>query len=281
MDDRADLHRLVRAIWECDGDTRHDASRADVIPMLEEHTERGTHADRGRGGSRLCDQRRPGLRGTAADDGRYEPVPAGTQGGAFGGAGRAVGGGERVDTNTLVLLYQAGAERAFEALAERFEQRMVRNARHWGGDAAEYHQRQLLALWNVARRDKPDGRPVTDAYVRAALWNACLDYCRELRRRADREVPLLDVLPDRRSVTAPAEGRMLARQMETELEQLTPACRDVAQLRAVGLAVVEIALVLQVPLGTVKSRLHQVRKALATKPAWAEAGARRARRATA
>lgn len=94
----------------------------------------------------------------------------------------------------------------------------------------------------------------------AILRNHCLDTLRRTKRMPT------SVRLDDAQLAAPAdEGFLNRRALERAMEQLSEAHRETLKLRYFGdLSYEDIAAVLEVPKGTVMSRLHLARKALAT-----------------
>lgn len=128
-------------------------------------------------------------------------------------------------------------------------------------DALDATQEALLA---IARKiGSFDGRSKFSTWAYRVATNAALD---EARRRGRRPVPV-DTLPETGGNTSPATGdSAIADRLDVDaaLAQLTPEYRAAVALRdLVGMDYAEIADVLGIPPGTVRSRISRGRAALA------------------
>lgn len=153
-------------------------------------------------------------------------------------------------------------------------------------DVAEVYDAQAGFVWRslhrlgIAQRDLPDllqevfvvvhrrraeydpARP-----LRAWLWGICVGLARNYRRRAFRwRERLTDLLPERRSSDGPDAELDRRRRRERGrriLEALEPEKRAVFVMFEVeGMSGRQIADLLDLPVGTVHSRLHAARRAL-------------------
>lgn len=124
-------------------------------------------------------------------------------------------------------------------------------------DAEDAVQQAALQAWQ--RRAQFDGQRPFKAWWFAILRNCCMDELRR-RQRASSFVGDHDV-----DLSAPADESVLDRvALERAMEKLPEMQREVIQLRYFAdLTYQELAQVLDIPTGTVMSRLHLARKALA------------------
>lgn len=121
--------------------------------------------------------------------------------------------------------------------------------------AEDVVQETLLRAWQSAERIDWQDRPVRMWLFRVAR-NLVVDH----HRRAGRAVPVglgATELEEPRSQPDPAEQVIDRRVLVEILQRLSPAHREVvARVHLLGLAGEEVAAVLGVPIGTVKSRAH-------------------------
>lgn len=171
----------------------------------------------------------------------------------------------------LVARWKAGDEAAFEALVRRHEQRVFRLLMRMMGnreEAEDVTQETFLSLHRHGRRFRSEARFSTFVYRVAA--NAALNRRRSLGRNRARIKKLAekqaagDHLPQspRNPEDATAGGELTVH-VRDALQKLSPSLRMPVVLYDIeGLAYAEIAKVLGVAEGTVKSRIHRARRAL-------------------
>jgi RNA polymerase sigma-70 factor, ECF subfamily len=161
-----------------------------------------------------------------------------------------------MDQRGLVERATRGDHDAFAVLVDASAGRLLGAARLIVGDLELAHdatQDALVRAW----RDLPGLRDPNrfDAWLHRLTVNACLDL---LRRRARRpaEVQLADL--DVRGPADVAPGVVDRDALARALGLLDPGARAVVVLHYyLGLPISEVAVVLRIPIGTVKSRLHR------------------------
>ncbi len=171
----------------------------------------------------------------------------------------------------LVTRWKAGDQSAFESLIRRHEGRVFGLLMRMLGnreDAEDVTQEAFISLHRHGHRFRHDARFSTFVYRVAA--NAALNRRRTLGRKNARLRKLQtrqaagDDLPtvprDPESATLGAQVQV---QVQDALLQLPPDLRAATVLYDIeGLSYREIAAVLEIPEGTVKSRIHRARGAL-------------------
>jgi RNA polymerase sigma-70 factor (ECF subfamily) len=170
----------------------------------------------------------------------------------------------------LVERARRGEREAFRILAERLIGRLYNVAQLMLNDrdvAEDAVQETLVETW----RDLPGLRDPDrfDAWVHQILVRTVYRLARRERRRAERPGLVTD---DTRTLSDPAMAIADADEIDRGFRSLSPEHRAVLVVKHyLGLPDEEAAVVLGVPTGTVKSRLH---RATAAMRAELEAGAR-------
>jgi len=161
-----------------------------------------------------------------------------------------------------VATAQAGDRDALDALLRRHHDRLAALCRRLCGndaDGADATQEALVAI--VRGLHRFDGRSAFTTWAHRVTTNACLD---ELRRRSRR--PRVDVESYEVAAGAsdPADVAAAAIDVDAALATLTPEFRAAVVLRDLcALDYGEIADVLEIPVGTVRSRIARGRAAVA------------------
>ena len=164
-----------------------------------------------------------------------------------------------------------GDQEAFAQLVRLYEKRVYALALRMcknPDDAAEAAQEAFLAAWQGLRFFRGESSFSTWLYRLAS--NACVDLLRQEGRRQSAAGPSLNDEEARVDVPDPApspqeqaERSELREQIEAGLQALTPDHRQVLILREMHqLSYDEISQVLDVDVGTVKSRINRGRKQL-------------------
>ena len=171
----------------------------------------------------------------------------------------------------LVEQWKAGDEKAFEELVRRHEKRVYRLLYRMMGtreEAEDVSQETFLSLYRHGKRFRSEARFSTFVYRVAA--NAALNRRRTLGRSrarinklAERQAAGDDLPSQPRDPEDSTLGHELTGHVHAALEQLTPSLRLPVVLYDIeGLPYGEIAGILGVAEGTVKSRIHRARQAL-------------------
>jgi RNA polymerase sigma-70 factor (ECF subfamily) len=166
-----------------------------------------------------------------------------------------VADGNEVEESRWIARAATGEESAFRWLLSRYRTAVVRLASHILGrpdEAEDVAQETFIRAFRGLRSFRGDSRFTT------WLFHIAVRVCSERRRRKwwDTEAPLDDAEPAPSGADA-ADTRLLVASL---LNRISPASRAVLVLREVdGLEYEEIARVMNVPVGTVRSRLHAAR----------------------
>lgn len=176
----------------------------------------------------------------------------------------------------LLACYRAGDPTAFKQLVDQYRDRMLQFFYRlcWDRDRAEDLAQELfLKLLLGSRRYRPEGRLST--YVYRVAKNLWIDHYRQMKPRprfysydqatlpgAEHDVPREYAGPGPTPIKALAEDEEKAA-MRRALESLTEPHRIVFELAVYQeLPYQEISDLLEIPVGTVKSRMHNTVLAL-------------------
>jgi len=179
-----------------------------------------------------------------------------------------VPGGVLVDQDApLVARAKRGDREAFSRLVERHHRRVFGTAHRMLGDreaAADMTQDTFLAAWRALGGFEERARFST--WITKIAMNRCRNALRA--SAAARTRPLLTDPPadPARGPEAVVGDREVAAHLERALGQIDPGHREILVLREIdGLSYDEMAEILELEAGTVKSRLHRARAALREK----------------
>ena len=168
--------------------------------------------------------------------------------------------GDQTDDRELAFAAGAGDRRALETLLDRHLDRVHAVCRRIvvdPDDALDATQEALIAISRGIGRF--DGRSAFSTWVYRVATNAALD---ELRRRKRRPVLAHDVLPEP-AVSGGQDAADARLDVDAALARVPEDFRVAVVLRDLAdLDYSEIAAALDVPLGTVKSRVARGRAAL-------------------
>jgi len=174
-----------------------------------------------------------------------------------------------MDLATLLERCREGNELAWEALVRQHQARVYGLALHYTGEPEEARDLAQEIFVRIFRNlERCSDAAIFVPWMLRIARNACIDH---LRRKAARPpargVPVEEV-PDLVSrAPGPAEEWQAAsrrRLVQRALGALGRLNREIILLKEIhGLSLEEIADILDIPLGTVKSRAHRARLALA------------------
>jgi RNA polymerase sigma-70 factor, ECF subfamily len=173
----------------------------------------------------------------------------------------------------LIEAAKAGDQEAFRHLVERYQGAVYNLAYRMLGSAEEAEdaaQEIFVRLYRQLGRYDP-GRKFS-TWTLAIATNYCID---QLRRRRMQLVPLENIIPWARARDAGPEGEALSREARDEVQRLLKELPEKYRAPLVlryweELSCAEIAEILGVPEGTVKTQIHRARKALGKMLAGAE-----------
>jgi RNA polymerase sigma-70 factor (ECF subfamily) len=174
-----------------------------------------------------------------------------------------------LDVKTLIARCREGDALAWEALVRAYQGRIFGLARHYMHDAEEARDvAQEIFIKIYQRLDTFQGEARFVPWLLSLARNCCIDRLRRNKvRTPDHAVPLED--EPRIAAGGPTvEDRVAAGEAHTllhaALENMSDTNREIILLKEIqGLKIEEIATMLAVPVGTVKSRSNRARSELA------------------
>jgi len=174
--------------------------------------------------------------------------------------------GRTAETELALQSEKSALRREFE---DRLEEcgtlafRVARGVVHNAADAEDVAQEALLRAYRHFERLRDRSR--FRAWLVRMTFRLALDQTRSARRREQRET-LWAVAVPKPDVEAMAASNEFGRRVSEAMESLPEKLRLVLLLSSIdGHSLEEVAELLQIPQGTVKSRLHAARKRLAEK----------------
>jgi RNA polymerase sigma-70 factor (ECF subfamily) len=169
------------------------------------------------------------------------------------------------DERAWIVRCQRGDRAAFEPLVRRYMRRAAAFALGWAGnheDALDLSQEAFARAFRSIRRFDPE-RPFYPWFHRI-LRNLCINHIG--RARHSRELPMEEGMSISGGGPSPAERAERAdvsRRVREAIGRLQPQDREIVILREFqDHSYAEIAEILQIPQGTVMSRLHNARRRL-------------------
>lgn len=172
-------------------------------------------------------------------------------------AGSVLEAGDRLEERAWLDRCADGDERAIRWVLNRYRERVVRLAAHVlhnSREAEDVAQEAFVKAFRQIAQFR--GESGFYAWLYRIVINLCLDRMR--RRSVTAETPLEGTLPSLVAFAPDIEKRLAVEQV---LNSLSPPMRAALVLREVeGLEYTEIAHVLEIPVGTVRSRLNTARE---------------------
>lgn len=165
----------------------------------------------------------------------------------------------------LIARYVRGEGRAFDEIVTRYERRVYSVAFRMCGDpdaARDVTQDVFVSALKALRKFRGDAQLGT--WFHRVAVNSSLDHLRKLKRRretseVDAAIPSEEAGPEDRAIAATR-----AVEVQRALAELTEEHRAVLVLCDLhGCDYAEVSSALDIPLGTVKSRIHRARLEMA------------------
>ena len=167
----------------------------------------------------------------------------------------------------LLVKAKQGDSGAFSTLLEPYQKkiynlavRMLRNEQ----DAQDAGQEALLKMFRSLHTFK--GEAALSTWVYSITKNTCLDILRKLKRKKEESIENVAYMYEAKAAEMPehvAIQKESLANIASLIESLPDAQREVVVLREIdGYSYEEIAQILQISLGTVKSRLARAREIL-------------------
>jgi RNA polymerase sigma-70 factor (ECF subfamily) len=153
---------------------------------------------------------------------------------------------------------RAGDIAAFDALYERYEQPLFGFLIGQLQSRADAEEALGEAFMKALQSREP---ALADGGFRAWLYRIARNHAYNLvrsRKRGERALASLDQPAPPAAPDADLDERERSVALENAVGRLPPALSELYQLRTRGLSYEEMAAVLEIPLGTLKSRMHQM-----------------------
>jgi RNA polymerase sigma-70 factor, ECF subfamily len=178
--------------------------------------------------------------------------------------------GSHSDEATLIDSFKKGEQTAFEELVLRYQDRIYNLCRHMLGnthDAQDAAQDSFLKAYQKLKDFKPEASLYTWLY--RITVNTCLDYRKRpffeslFVKSDDDEEHIQESVSEEPSPEKLYESKQLGLALHKSLGRLSLKLRTVIILKEIeGLSYEEIADILQISIGTVKSRISRAREEL-------------------
>ena len=161
-----------------------------------------------------------------------------------------------------------GDEAAFSALVQEFHNnvwRFILKSVHNPQDAEELTQETFISAWRSLQTFRGESKFST--WLLGIALNIARNHCNRSASRKEVELPdehvLESLLPQAEDPLALTQSKQMLQELDRAIARLPSELREVVLLvRLEDLALEEAAALLQIPLGTVKSRLSRARERL-------------------
>lgn len=173
-------------------------------------------------------------------------------------------GGRSMEERVLIEKCIKRDSNAFESLISMYENKIYNMCYYLlknREDAADASQEVCIKIYKSINKFKGDSKFST--WIYRITYNTCLDY---IKKRKD-ELSFEEVISTDNTLESKTEGIIEARELKFELKRcilkLSNDFKTVIVLRDIeGLSYLEMAEILNIEVGTVKSRLNRAREAL-------------------
>ncbi|HEY1957350.1 MAG TPA: sigma-70 family RNA polymerase sigma factor [Polyangiaceae bacterium] len=156
----------------------------------------------------------------------------------------------------LYARWIAGDMRAFDRLYARFERPLFGFARAFVRDTAEAED-VLHETFMAALRERPRELRSFRAWIFGVARHICLNRART-QKRAENASRAIDGPRFAPPADEAIDAHRRAAALERAIDRLPTSLAELYRLRATGLSYDELAELLQIPIGTVKSRMHEM-----------------------
>jgi RNA polymerase sigma-70 factor (ECF subfamily) len=173
--------------------------------------------------------------------------------------------GSHTEEAVLIEAAKAGDQEAFRHIVERYQGAVYNLAYRMLGtpeEAEDAAQEIFVRIYRQLGRYDPERKFST--WTLAIATNFCID---QLRRRRMQLVPLENIIPWARTRDSGPEGEALSSESRDEMQRLLKRLPEKYRAPLVlryweDLSCAEIAEILGVPEGTIKTQIHRARKQL-------------------
>lgn len=176
---------------------------------------------------------------------------------------------QALDETAVIRAARKGDRAAFGCLVKAYQRRAYAVAYSFVGnreDALELSQESFVRAYRAM--DRFDTEMPFYPWLYRIIRNTCLNYIKKRRRRGETSLDQMmesgyDARATGRGPEGEAELNGLSQSIQDAMKELTDDQREILRLRHfLELSYAEIATCLDIPQGTVMSRLHAARKSL-------------------